>query len=206
MAGWHAQTEEAIRARARLEQIQAGLAVDLSPLNTQSEALQRLGRQVCELFVLRPLERITRREEILSAAEANREAGEVAARELQNSHPEIAALDSQLIRRMQAAPDTSVPLALLKFQDKSRATRRQASDRFFQLLWILPLLILGGGIGLMLSSVDDRERIHRSTSDPDVFKKPSEEDLRRIREMMQQLQERRPKRQTIEGGLEPTVP
>lgn len=104
------RTLHAVKARARLTLLARALKVDAAGLlQGRLELQQELGRWLCELFVLSPLDRGARRAEMLREVDEHRAAWRLAARQLKKQLPAMAALDQALLAQI-IMPNDMPPL------------------------------------------------------------------------------------------------
>jgi hypothetical protein len=104
------RTQHAVKARARLKLLARALKLDaVGMLQGRLELQQELGRWLCELFALSPVERAARRAEMLREIDSHRAAWGQAARQLKSRLPAVAALDRALISQI-SLPAAMPPL------------------------------------------------------------------------------------------------
>lgn len=103
--------QTSLRLRARLSALAPGLAIDPARISSEDPLVQKLGEQVCGLFLLRPAERATQRLDLLRPIQSDVTTWQNAARRLQKAYPQVAALQAEFVSELASREWTQKLLA-----------------------------------------------------------------------------------------------
>ncbi len=115
----HSRSHLALRPRGRLESLSAGLKADLSVVDNIDRVSVRLADHLCELFLLLPVARATRRAQILDELKNDQTISNRAVRRFQSRYADLAAMDPDLLSQLIGHPTHAKQVA------KARRRRRR---------------------------------------------------------------------------------